>query len=143
VIGEVVGDMLNLLGRTLGEHIQIRTEIGQRQLAALADRAFLESAILNLVVNDRDAMPHGGTLTISTGERAASRGDGKLATGQPVVFITVSDTGIGMSPEVLERAFEPFFTTKGVGEGTGLGLSMVYGFAEQSGGHVNIKSTEG
>ncbi len=143
VVSEVVTDMLSLLGRTLGEHIQIRTEIGQRQLTALADRAFLESAILNLVVNARDAMPQGGTLTISAGERAASRGDGNLPLGQPVVFITVSDNGTGISPEVLERVFEPFFTTKSVGEGTGLGLSMVYGFAEQSGGHVAIKSTEG
>jgi CheY-like chemotaxis protein len=88
-------------------------------------------------------MPQGGTLTIRTGEGVAAPGDGQLPMGQAVVFVTVSDTGTGMSPQVLERAFEPFFTTKEIGEGSGLGLSMVYGFAEQSGGHVKIHSKEG
>jgi signal transduction histidine kinase len=143
MLGEVIEGMRSLLGRTLGEHIEIETEIGQQQSAALADRTFLETAILNLVVNARDAMPQGGKLTISTGERLAGLGDGNLPLGQPVVFIRISDTGTGMPTEVLSRVFEPFFTTKGVGKGTGLGLSMVYGFAEQSGGYVNIKSKEG
>jgi len=79
-------------------------------------------------------MPQGGTLTILTGEGVAGPGEGALVPGQSVVFLTVSDTGTGMSPEVLSRAFEPFFTTKEVGRGSGLGLSMVYGFAQQSGG---------
>jgi CheY-like chemotaxis protein len=103
----------------------------------------LESAILNLTVNARDAMPWGGTLTIETGEGHAGPGEGLLPVGQPVVFIRVADTGEGMTREVLERAFEPFFTTKEVGKGSGLGLSMVYGFAQQSGGHVAIRSEPG
>jgi CheY-like chemotaxis protein len=107
----------------------------------MADRTSLESAILNLVVNARDAMPAGGILTISTGVRIGRAGDGLV--GERVSFVSVSDTGTGMSPEVLERVFEPFFTTKDVGKGTGLGLPTVYGFAEQSGGHVRIDSREG
>jgi CheY-like chemotaxis protein len=88
-------------------------------------------------------MPHGGTLTIQTGERSAGPNDGAIPVGQPVVFLTVADTGTGMPPEVLSRVFEPFFTTKEAGRGTGLGLSMVYGFAQQSGGHVSISSKPG
>jgi PAS domain S-box-containing protein len=142
-IDQVVGSMVGLLGRTLGELIEIRIETDQKQAPALADRSFLESAILNLVVNARDAMPQGGVLTITTGARLGGPDESELPIGQPVVFITISDTGVGMSPEVLERAFEPFFTTKDIGKGTGLGLSMVYGFVEQSGGHVRIESKVG
>ncbi|HEX2555456.1 MAG TPA: ATP-binding protein, partial [Microvirga sp.] len=94
-------------------------------------------------VNAKDAMPQGGTLTITCGEAVAGPDQGALPIGQDVVFVTVSDTGTGMSPEVAERAFEPFFTTKEVGKGSGLGLSMVYGFAQQSGGHVSIESRPG
>jgi CheY-like chemotaxis protein len=103
----------------------------------------LESAILNLALNARDAMPGGGELTIMTGETIAGPEDGNLRVAEPVVFVTVSDAGKGMSPDVSARAFEPFFTTKEVGQGSGLGLSMVYGFAQQSGGHATIKSSEG
>jgi CheY-like chemotaxis protein len=88
-------------------------------------------------------MPNGGKLTIRTGEKVAGRRDGTIPAGQPAVFVTVSDSGTGMSPEVVEHAFEPFFTTKEVGQGSGLGLSMVYGFAQQSGGHVKIQTKEG
>jgi PAS domain S-box-containing protein len=140
---EVVQGIMGLLRRTLGEHIAIRTAVRDGGAAALADRALLESAILNLVVNARDAMPNGGKLTIRTGEKVAGRRDGTIPAGQPAVFVTVSDSGTGMSPEVVEHAFEPFFTTKEVGQGSGLGLSMVYGFAQQSGGHVKIQTKEG
>jgi CheY-like chemotaxis protein len=139
----VVTGMLPLLRRTLGEHIELRTALAQSRKGALVDRTLLESALLNLAVNAKDAMPQGGTLTITTGETVAGPGAGGLPEGQGVVGVTVSDTGCGMSPEVLERVFEPFFTTKEVGKGSGLGLSMVYGFAQQSGGHVAIESQEG
>jgi PAS domain S-box-containing protein len=139
----VVNEMVPLLYRTIGEHIELRTELGVTPYCALTDRTLLESAVLNLAVNARDAMPAGGTLTIRTGERLAGRGDGPLPIGQPVIFVSVSDTGTGMAPEVLERVFEPFFTTKDAGKGSGLGLSMVFGFAEQSAGHVSIESKVG
>jgi PAS domain S-box-containing protein len=142
-LGEVVHGIIPLLQRTLGEHVELRTEFVQSAMVALVDRTLLESAILNLAVNARDAMPKGGTLTIRTGLRGAGPNEGLLAGGQDTVFITVSDTGTGIAPEVLNRVFEPFFTTKEVGKGSGLGLSMVYGFAQQSGGHVSIKSKEG
>jgi PAS domain S-box-containing protein len=140
---EVVRSMMPLIRRSTGEHIELQTDFGTGGLLALTDRALLESAILNLVVNARDAMPQSGRLTIQTGRRLAVPSEGPLPSGQPVVFLTVSDTGTGMTPEVLARAFEPFFTTKEVGQGTGLGLSMVYGFAQQSGGHVQIETREG
>jgi signal transduction histidine kinase len=143
-LDEVLQGMQPLLERSISETVDLligTTDDGT--LSAITDRALLESAILNLVVNARDAMPNGGRLTIQTGERIAGPDEGALPLGQPVVFVTVSDTGVGMSPEVRERAFEPYFTTKEVGKGSGLGLSMVYGFAQQSGGHVTIKSTEG
>jgi PAS domain S-box-containing protein len=142
-LDQVVHGILPLLQRTLGEHIELRTEFAHCQLAALTDRTLLENAILNLVVNARDAMPKGGTLSIRTGQRGAGPGEGPLPIGQDVVFLTVSDTGTGMSPEVLSRVFEPFFTTKEVGKGSGLGLAMVYGFANQSAGHVSISSKLG
>jgi signal transduction histidine kinase/ActR/RegA family two-component response regulator len=142
-LGDAVSGMTPLLRRAIGEHIDLRTEFTGAGAYALTDKALLESAILNLVVNARDAMPQGGTLTIKTGERQAAKGERNLTLGTPVVYLTVSDTGTGMPPEVLARAFEPFFTTKEVGKGSGLGLSMVYGFAEQSGGHVHINSKVG
>jgi PAS domain S-box-containing protein len=142
-LDHVVHGLVPLLRRTLGEHIELRTEFVPCRLSALTDRTLLENALLNLVVNARDAMPHGGVLTISTAQRGAGPGEGPLPIGQDVVVVTVSDTGTGMSPEVMERVFEPFFTTKEVGKGSGLGLAMVYGFAQQCGGHVAIASKEG
>jgi CheY-like chemotaxis protein len=129
-----------LLRRTISANVEIVTDLQEAEFAALTDRTLLESAILNLVVNARDAMPQGGTLTVRTGERVATLSDGSIPAGQPVVFVAISDTGCGMSPEVLARAFEPFYTTKAVGKGSGLGLAMVHGFAEQAGGHVSIQS---
>jgi PAS domain S-box-containing protein len=142
-LDHVVKGMIPLLRRTLGEHIELETHFSHSLFAALTDRTLLESAILNLAVNAKDAMPQGGTLAITTGEGIAGPEQGVLPVGQDIVFVTVSDTGTGMSAEVLARVFEPFFTTKEVGRGSGLGLSMVYGFAQQSGGHVAIKSLEG
>jgi PAS domain S-box-containing protein len=142
-LGDVVYGMLPLLQRSIGEQIELKTDLSNASTMAMVDRTLLQSAILNLVVNARDAILTGGTITITTGQRAAMSGEGLLEAGQDVVFLTVADTGTGMPPEVVERAFEPFFTTKEVGKGSGLGLSMVYGFVSQSGGHVAIDSVPG
>ncbi|HEX2552973.1 MAG TPA: response regulator [Microvirga sp.] len=142
-VDRIIEGMVPLLSRTIGEHIELKTDLGSGSLTALADRSQLESAVLNLAVNARDAMPKGGTLTIGVKERTALPGEGTLPIGHDVIAITVSDTGTGMPPEILARVFEPFFTTKEVGKGTGLGLPMVYGFARQSGGHTTIHSVPG
>ncbi|HEX2554902.1 MAG TPA: PAS domain S-box protein [Microvirga sp.] len=142
-VDRIVDGMVPLLYRTIGEHIELKTELNGAGLSALTDKTLLESAILNLAVNARDAMPHGGTLTIATGHRKAGPDDGPLPPGQDVVFVTVTDTGTGIPPDVLSRVFEPFFTTKEVGKGSGMGLPMVLGFAQQTGGHVSIGSREG
>ncbi|MFN3324403.1 MAG: PAS domain-containing protein [Bryobacteraceae bacterium] len=145
-INRLVSGMDGLLRRTLGEHIDIELVRGGGLWNALADRSQLENAILNLCINARDAMPDGGRLTIET---ANAHLDANYALAHPevsagqYVMIAVSDTGVGMSPEVQARAFEPFFTTKPVGQGSGLGLSMVYGFVKQSRGHIKIYSELG
>ncbi|HZG08401.1 MAG TPA: ATP-binding protein [Allosphingosinicella sp.] len=133
-INAKVRGMIDLLDRTLGERIQVVTELQEGLCPIESDPAQLESALLNVAVNARDAMPEGGTLTISTGI-AMPREDGRTA-----IFVAIGDSGTGIPPEVLERVFEPFFTTKSVGRGTGLGLSQVYGFAAQSGGEVLLES---
>jgi PAS domain S-box-containing protein len=139
-------DMTELLRRTLPSNIGIEFVGAAGLWKSEVDPGQLQNALLNLVVNARDAMPDGGRLTIETQnaridtDYAAAHDD--LAPGQ-YVMLAVSDTGMGMPAEVIARAFEPFYTTKGVGEGTGLGLSMVYGFAKQSGGHVAIYSEVG
>ena len=138
--------MLKLFKRTLRENIEIKTAFGPGTIQAFADRAQLESAVLNLALNAQDAMPAGGHLTLST-ELAAIDEDYRalhpeVASGA-YALISVTDDGEGMTPEVIEHAFEPFFTTKEVGKGSGLGLSMVYGFAKQSDGHVSIYSEQG
>ncbi|MCG2627313.1 PAS domain S-box protein [Bradyrhizobium sp. WYCCWR 13023] len=134
------------LQRTLGERIEVQTVGGAGLWQIEADVNHLESTIVNLAINARDAMPDGGKLTIEAANVSAdedySRANPELAAGQYVV-ISVSDTGSGMTPEVLNHAFEPFFTTKEPGQGTGLGLSQVYGFVKQSGGHVKIYSEVG
>ncbi|WP_426959771.1 ATP-binding protein [Muricoccus radiodurans] len=142
----LVRDMTELLHRTLGEHIELEGVLAPRLWTIEADQNQLESAIINLAVNARDAMPDGGKLTIETANTALDESyaatDAEVIPGQYVV-IAVSDSGAGMPKETLTRVFEPFFTTKEVGRGTGLGLSMVYGFVKQSGGHVTIYSEEG
>jgi signal transduction histidine kinase/ActR/RegA family two-component response regulator len=143
---ELIQSMLKLFKRTLRENIEIRTTFGAGTIEAFADRAQLESAVLNLALNAQDAMPSGGHLTLST-EIAAIDEDYRAlhpeVTSGSYALISVTDDGEGMTPEVIERAFEPFFTTKEVGKGSGLGLSMVYGFAKQSDGHVSIYSGQG
>jgi CheY-like chemotaxis protein len=145
-LNQVVAAMEQMLRRTLGEHIEIEMRLATPLWPALADRAQVESALLNLAINARDAMPGGGKLTIET-DNAHLDGDyaGRHAEVAPgdYVALAVTDTGTGMTTEVLERAFEPFFTTKEVGKGTGLGLSMIYGFAKQSQGHAKIYSEVG
>lgn len=143
---EMISGMTSLLRRSLGEQVQIVVAEAGDLPRAIADITQLESALLNLAVNSRDAMPQGGTLTIETGavqldeHYAALEGDVEPG---PYVMLAVSDTGTGMPPEVVARAFEPFFTTKETGKGSGLGLAMVYGFVKQSGGHVKIYSEPG
>ncbi|MDH7639527.1 response regulator [Sphingomonas oryzagri] len=141
----LVAGMSDLLHRTLGEMVTVRTEPADEDWLIEVDDNQLESALLNLSVNARDAMPSGGTLTLAIRNLSLAepiRGQSEVPAGDHVV-IAVSDTGEGMAPEVVARVFEPFFTTKEVGKGTGLGLSMVYGFVKQSGGHVHIASVEG
>jgi PAS domain S-box-containing protein len=145
-IGKLVIGMSDLLRRTLGETISIETVSAGGLWQVSVDANQLESAILNLAVNARDAMPDGGRLTIETtnaylDETYATLHD-SVTPGQ-YVLISVSDNGTGMSKDVLEKAFEPFFTTKDIGQGTGLGLSQVYGFVKQSGGHAKIYSELG
>ncbi|NLS20438.1 PAS domain S-box protein [Rhizobium sp. P40RR-XXII] len=145
-VGQLVSGFSDLLRRTLGESVEFRTVISGSENTALVDASQLQNAILNLVLNARDAMPRGGSLSI---EISRVRLDADYAQMYPqvragnFVLITVTDTGTGMSADIKQRAFEPFFTTKGVGSGTGLGLSMVYGFAKQSGGHVQLYSEMG
>jgi signal transduction histidine kinase/ActR/RegA family two-component response regulator len=145
-VGELVEGMEKLLRRSLGEHVEIELAHAASVWPALVDAAQLEGAILNLAINGRDAMPIGGRLTISIANRDVDRttAEGQLdVVPGPYVMIEVADTGSGIAPEDLEHVFDPFFTTKEVGRGTGLGLSMVFGFVKQSGGHVTIESELG
>jgi PAS domain S-box-containing protein len=137
-------DIEVMLRRTLGDSIKLIVDCQDAVPTAHVDATQLDTALVNLALNARDAMPRGGEITLAADERRIGADDGprELDAGRYVVF-SVSDTGRGMSPETLERAVEPFFTTKDVGRGSGLGLSMVYGFAKQSGGHLHIDSRLG
>jgi PAS domain S-box-containing protein len=143
VVNEHIGDIVRLLRRLLGEDIEVSLDLATDVWPVVADPAQLEAALANLATNARDAMPRGGQLILTTGnchldaEYAAVHPD---ATAGDFVVIEVSDTGTGMSPDIMSRIFEPFFTTKEAGKGTGLGLSMVFGFLRQSGGHVSVDS---
>jgi signal transduction histidine kinase len=141
-VAELIVDMRELLVRTLGPDIALSIELEEVAAAVMSDRTQLELAVLNLAINARDAMPDGGRLTISTRLEEVGPGDPLLEPGA-YVDLSVADTGEGMAPEVIERAFDPFFTTKGVGQGTGLGLSQVYGVARQAGGTARIASRPG
>jgi PAS domain S-box-containing protein len=134
---DIMRDMTELLGRTIGPGVTVRTTFPLGLPPAMVDRAQLELALVNLVVNARDAMPEGGDIVIGA-ERCVYNGDKRQ-----FVCLTVTDAGEGMDPETLARAVEPFFTTKGVGKGTGLGLSMVQGMAEQCGGRFKLESEPG
>ena len=142
----LVGSMKDLLQRTLGEQVRLETAVAKDVWTAVADDNQLESAILNLAINARDAMPRGGRLTIAARNVALSAErlvKSDRAEPGDYVEIAVSDTGLGMSSDVLSKVFDPFFTTKPLGQGTGLGLSMIYGFVQQSRGHIEIESREG
>jgi signal transduction histidine kinase len=145
-LDRVIADQIGLLRRTLGEAIEIATALPADLWPARVDPNQLENALLNLAVNARDAMPRGGTLTISAENVTLEPGEvdaqSDMSAGR-YVLVAVADTGTGMSRDVVDRAFEPFFTTKPDGAGTGLGLSMVYGFVRQSFGQVKIESEEG
>jgi signal transduction histidine kinase len=130
-LSALVRDMDELLRRSVGNHVEVRLDLAEGLPPVEVDRNQTENAILNLAINARDAMPAGGTLRLTTG----------LEDGQ--VTLTVRDAGDGMTPEVLARAVEPFFTTKPLGEGTGLGLSQVYGFVKQSRGDMELASAPG
>jgi len=138
---DLVPTMLELLQRTLGEHIDVQLKSPDGLWPVQVDATQFEAALVNLAVNARDAMPEGGSLTVEMENRTIPEGAPPVGdlTGD-IVVTSVTDTGTGMSPEVLAKVFEPFFTTKESGKGTGLGLSMVYGFVRQSGGHVQIDS---
>ncbi len=136
----------DLLSRTTGDHIVLRLQLASELWPVNTDASQLENALLNLVINARDAMPEGGELIVETANVYLDATD--INTLEPVkagdyVMIAVSDNGSGMTPAVLAKAFDPFFTTKPIGQGTGLGLSMIYGFAQQSGGHLNLDSVPG
>ena len=143
---ELIENMQTMLSRTIGATIEIKTDLDPDLPTIEVDPVQLESAILNLTINARDAMPDGGSLTIDTSLVRVSTRDARLVDDlEPGDYccLSVSDTGSGMSREVLSQIFEPFFTTKGVGKGTGLGLSMIYGFVQQSGGTIRAYSEEG
>jgi PAS domain S-box-containing protein len=144
-VKQLVSGMEELIGRTIGPQIELETVNAAGLWPSLIDPSQLENAILNLCINARDAMPEGGKITIETGNRWFDQRTAKERGVEPGQYISVcvSDTGTGMTPEVQARAFDPFFTTKPIGVGTGLGLSMIYGFARQSGGAVSIYSEPG
>jgi signal transduction histidine kinase/CheY-like chemotaxis protein len=141
--GALIAGMGDLIRRTVGPAVRVEEAYADGLWMTLCDPNQLESALLNLVINARDAMPDGGTLTVAA---ANASPDDRFRPKDPgfgagrYVVLSVRDTGTGMPPDVVSRAFDPFFTTKPIGEGTGLGLSMVYGFARQSAGHVSIDS---
>lgn len=143
---DLVHSLEDLLRRTTGDHIVLQLRLADELWPVSTDVSQLENALLNLVINARDAMPDSGELTIETANVYLDGSD--INTLEPVragdyVMIAVSDNGSGMTPAVLAKAFDPFFTTKPIGQGTGLGLSMIYGFAQQSGGHLNLDSVPG
>jgi len=145
-INAAIADIAKLLRPTLGEQIQIETVLEQGPMTSHIDPSRLTNAVLNMAINARDAMPNGGKLLLETHhvvlDEAYAQANPDVTPG-PYVMLAVSDTGSGMPQSVQDMAFEPFFTTKEVGKGSGLGLSMVYGFVKQSGGHIKIYSEEG
>jgi signal transduction histidine kinase/CheY-like chemotaxis protein len=145
-LGRVIRDMTDMLRRTLGEQIEVESVIAGGLWNTLVDPNQVENAVLNLAINARDAMPDGGKLTLEAAnaylDDAYAQSHTEVTPGQ-YVMLAVSDTGSGMTPDVMSRVFEPFFTTKAEGKGTGLGLAQAYGFVKQSGGHIKIYSEIG
>ena len=145
-LNRLVTGMSDMLRRTLGEAIGIETALAAELWSVFVDANQLENALINLAVNSRDAMPRGGALTIATANCEFDAADGGTRGDLPpgdYVGLFVTDTGTGMPADIVDKAFEPFFTTKDIGQGTGLGLSQVYGFIKQSGGHVAMDSEVG
>ncbi|WP_313435235.1 ATP-binding protein [Stenotrophomonas sp.] len=142
-INALLESVQHLLRSTLGESVRIVAQPWDAPLHATLDANQFESAVLNLAINARDAMPAGGQLTLRTADAWVEQGQYPSVPPGRYACVVVSDTGAGMAPAVVERVFEPFFTTKPIGKGTGLGMSMVYGFMQQSGGHIAIASSEG
>src|SRR5471032_545245 len=143
---ELIHSLEDLLSRTKGDHIELMLQLADDVWSVSTDVSQLENALLNLVINARDAMPDGGRLLIETANVYLDGSDStslEAVKAGDYLMIAVSDNGTGMTPSVLAKAFEPFFTTKPIGQGTGLGLSMIYGFAQQSGGHVSLDSLPG
>ncbi len=145
-VNALVRSMTDILRNALGERVVLEVKVGEGLWRARTDANQVESAILNLAINARDAMPDGGSLTIQTSNAVINTAYAALNEGVAegdYVLLSVSDTGVGMPPDVMAKAFDPFFTTKPIGQGTGLGLSMIYGFVQQTGGHVKIRSEPG
>ncbi|HEX7038207.1 MAG TPA: response regulator [Pseudomonadales bacterium] len=144
-VGEMVTATADLIRRTLGAQIRVELDLAEGLPPVVADQSQVESAVVNLAINGRDAMPDGGLLTIATGMRSIDAFKAMEFQVEPGDYLTISvtDTGIGIPPEALDKVFDPFYTTKEQGYGTGLGLSMVFGFVKQSGGHVEIESRVG
>jgi signal transduction histidine kinase len=145
-LNDVVGEVTDLLRRTLGSNIEVVEQLDPDIPSVMVDTGELQQALVNLAINARDAMPDGGTLTIRTEMAVLDLEDANqhadLTTGS-YVMLSVSDTGVGMPPDIVGRIFEPFFTTKSGSQRSGLGLSMVYGFLKQSGGQISVQSEEG
>ena len=142
-VNQLVASLEDLLHRTTGENITIETRLSGGLLPACMDVNQLETALINLVINARDAMPYGGRITLSTASFTMGKSPDSNKSGMAAgeyVLLSVADTGTGMAPNVMARAFEPFFTTKPIGQGTGLGLSMVYGYIKQAKGYIQIES---
>ncbi len=146
IANNLIHSLEDLFSRTKGDHIELKLDLADDIWSVSTDVSQLENALLNLVINARDAMPEGGQLLIQTANVHLDSHDivplESVAAGD-YVMIAVSDNGSGMTPSVRAKAFDPFFTTKPIGQGTGLGLSMIYGFAQQSGGHVSLDSLPG
>jgi CheY-like chemotaxis protein len=144
-VNRLIEGMMELVRRTVGPAVTIESVGAGGLWPTLVDPSQLENALLNLCLNARDAMPAGGRIVIETANRWLDHRSAQERDLEPGQYVTlcVSDNGTGMTPDVITKAFDPFFTTKPIGEGTGLGLSMIYGFAKQSGGHVRIYSEVG
>ena len=145
-INAAIAQMEDMLRRSTGEQIQFELALQPGLPTVMSDRIQLQNALLNLTINARDAMPEGGLIRISTSSRELDASYAAMnpdAIAGPYVMVSVSDDGVGMSPEVVAKAFDPFFTTKPIGQGTGLGLSMIYGFTQQTHGHASIHSIQG
>ena len=145
-LNQLVSDMAKMLGRLIGEHIQLKIELAPNLGAIKAPHGQIEQVLLNLVVNARDAMPRGGKLVVSTSEQDLKEPDGHRLPGTqpgPHIVLSVSDSGVGMDHETSRRIFEPFFTTKGPGKGTGLGLSTVRGIVKQNSGAIQVSTSPG